>query len=350
MKMILNLALPASLLLAGLVSSAAEPVDPSRSVVTQIAPDASRLSISEPRFRVIGYLGSRASLDAVPFEKLTHVNYAFLIPNDDGTFRKFSAASHLKETVRRAREAGVKVLISVGGWGWERQFEAMAEAPAKRAVFVRELLAFVKDHDLDGTDIDWEYPRPGGSAKNFLALMKELRVDLPTHKLLTAAVAALGKNADGIPDEALALLDFINLMAYDGPAGAHSSMEFAAASIDYWHARGLPPEKLVLGVPFYSRPGEVPYRKLVQADPSASNKDLSSYNGIEQNYNGIPTIQAKTRLAIKRGSGVMFWTLENDSDDDLSLLNAIFQTADGSLKTPAEKERWDRPVSRGSSK
>jgi len=350
MKIILSLTLPAGFLLAVLVSSAAEPVDPRRSAAATAAQDASRPAINETRFRVIGYLGSRASLDAVPFEKLTHVNYAFLIPNDDGTFRKFSAAAHLKETVRKASEAGVKVLISVGGWGWERQFEAMAEDSAKRAVFVRELLAFVKDHDLDGADIDWEYPRPGRSAQNFMALIKELRAGLPTHNLLTAAVAALGRNADGIPNESLTLLDFINLMAYDGPAGAHSSMEFATASIDYWHARGWPPEKLVLGVPFYSRPSGVPYRKLVKADSSASNRDLTSYNGIEQNYNGIPTIQAKTELAIKRASGVMFWTLENDSNDDLSLLNAICQTVDGSLKTPAGKERRDRPVSQESTK
>jgi len=339
-----NLTLLAGFCLLVLSCSAAVLVGTNRSTTAPASNGLPFFTVTEHRFRVIGYLGGGALLEAIPFEKLTHVNYAFLIPNDDGTFHSFAARSHLRETVRRAHEKGVTVLISVGGWGWDAQFEAMAASPAKRAVFVRQLLAFIGDYHLDGADIDWEYPHPGQSAQNFLALIKELRAGLPLHKLLTAAVAALGKNADGIPEESIALLDFLNLMAYDGPVGKHSSMEFATASIDYWHGRGLPPEKMVLGLPFYSRPSEVPYRKLIQADPSAANRDFTSYNSIQQNYNGIPTIQAKTRLAIAKASGVMFWTVENDSNDDLSLLSAICQTADARSKTTADKEQ---PENRG---
>jgi GH18 family chitinase len=44
------------------------------------------------------------------------------------------------------------------------------------------------------------------------------------------------------------------------------------------------------------------------------------------NYNGIPTIQQKTRLAMERAGGVMIWALDHDSHNETSLLNAIFQT------------------------
>ena len=128
-------------------------------------------------------------------------------PNDDGTFHNFATPLHLQQAVRRAHEKGVLALISVGGWGWHTQFKAMAASPAKRAVFVRQLLTFISDYRLDGADIDWEYPDPGQSAQNFLALIKELRAGLPRNKLLTAAVAAAGKNADGIPAESFTLLD-----------------------------------------------------------------------------------------------------------------------------------------------
>ncbi len=43
-------------------------------------------------------------------------------------------------------------------------------------------------------------------------------------------------------------------------------------------------------------------------------------------YNGIPTIQAKTRIAMEKASGVMFWALDHDAQGEFSLVNAIYQT------------------------
>jgi hypothetical protein len=53
-----------------------------------------------------------------------------------------------------------------------------------------------------------------------------------------------------------------------------------------------------------------------------------------QFYNGIPTIQAKTSLAMSTGGGIMAWDLSQDSHcptggctadaPDLSLLSAIY--------------------------
>jgi chitinase len=277
-------------------------------------------------FRVIAYLTDAAIPEIVPYEKLTHINYAFLIPNDDGTFKAFTGKSQLERVVSRAHEKDVKVLISVGGWGWDKEFASLAASSEKRAVFVRDLVQFVQDYHLDGADIDWEYPQTGIDSQNFLALITELRAALPKESLLTAAVAALGENADGISAEALALMDFVNLMVYDGDPAYHASMDYAQNSMAYWQGRGLPPEKTVLGVPFYGKPNFIPYKKLIEADPAAAQTDFFDYNGVKQNYNGLPTIRAKTRLALEKGSGIMFWTLEYDSTNDLSLLSAIDQT------------------------
>ena len=76
-------------------------------------------------------------------------------------------------------------------------------------------------------------------------------------------------------------------------------------------------------MPFYARPIEVPYGKIIQADPQAAQLDSILYEGEHIYYNGIPTIQAKTRLAKQRASGVMFWKLENDASGELSLVRAI---------------------------
>ena len=280
------------------------------------------------QFRVIGYANGAIIVETVQFDYLTHINYAFLIPNEDGTFASLPNAWKLERLVEQAHTHGVQVLISVGGWGWDDQFEALAADPQKRAVFVSELLSFVTQYNLDGADIDWEYPDPGQSAHNFLALMTELRQALP-HKLLTIAAVALGDTGAGIPAEAFPLLDFVNIMAYDGSGENHSSMQYARDALDYWLGRGLPPEKTVLGVPFYARPDGTPFYRLVQNDPAAAYLDSFDYYGTLLNYNGIPTLQAKTNLALERGSGIMIWSLEHDAAGELSLLAAINRALHG---------------------
>jgi chitinase len=119
------------------------------------------------------------------------------------------------------------------------------------------------------------------------------------------------------------LVDFLNVMAYDGPGLSHSPYSYAEQSLAYWSTRGLPRDKMVLGVPFYSRPTEVPYRKLVAANAAAPNADELDYNGTTVNYNGISTIKAKTELALSRAAGIMAWSLAQDTTDSMSLLAAI---------------------------
>ena len=304
----------------------AMPTDPPTSTPAPAATTEPTATPVPAPFRVVGYATDATVLATLQFGKLTHINYAFLIPNADGTFARMANLWKLDELAATAHTHGVQVLISVGGWGWDEQFETLAADPAARAAFVAGLVEFVAAHNLDGADIDWEYPDAGQSSENFLALMSELRAALPAGKLLTAAVVALGEHGAGVPEEAFALMDFVNLMAYDGGGDNHASMEYAEASLDYWQGRGLPVEKTVLGVPFYSRPNGVPYRTLVADDPAAAEADTAEYMGGTVNYNGLATMRHKTQLALERASGVMIWALDQDTQDATSLLNAIDET------------------------
>ncbi len=279
-------------------------------------------------FRVIGYATDASIPEIIQYDKLTHINYAFLIPNEDGTFAPMSNVWKLDAIVTSAHQHGAKVLISVGGWGWDAQFEALAADPAARARAIEFMVNFIEEKNLDGVDMDWEYPDAGESSQNFLKLMTELRAALPEGKLLTAAVVSGGDfYGAGIPVESFGLMDFVNLMAYDGDD--HGTMAQAESSLDYWLGRGLPAEKAVLGLPFYSRPSEVPYREVVAANPDASQIDDLDHFGTPNVYNGVPTIQAKTRLAMERASGVMFWNLDHDAQGELSLLSAINAVVEG---------------------
>lgn len=282
------------------------------------------------QFRVIGYVtDTGAQLSDEQLDQLTHVNYAFALPRRDGTLNEIANPWKLRDYVERAHARGIAVLISVGGWGWDEEFEELAAASASRAQFVADVTGMVEEYGLDGADIDWEYPDPGASADAFISLMAELRAALPADMLLTAAVAAVGPGADGVLPATFGSVDFLNVMAYDGGGSAHSPMAYAEEALDYWADLGLPADKTVLGVPFYARPAEVSYRQLVEADPTAAEVDEIEWVGIPVNYNGQVTMRAKTELAMDRGSGIMIWTVADDTADDTSLLRTIRATIAG---------------------
>ncbi len=277
-----------------------------------------------PPFRIVAYATEGIIEGLIPYDKLTHINYSFLTPNNDGTFNSISNSWKLKLIVQNAHKHNVKVLISVGGWGWDNEFEKVAADPSLRSAFVQNLKAFVDEYQLDGMDMDWEYPDSGQSSLNFLALMREIHAAMPD-KLLTSAVVAYGDDHGlGIPQESFEVMDYVVIMAYSGKD--HGMMEQFNKSMAYWDARGLPREKIVIGLPFYSEPSGVSFAKLVQADPAAAQVDSFKYLGSMEYYNGIPTIQTKTQFALENAGGVAFWTLDHDAQGEFSLVNAIYQT------------------------
>jgi GH18 family chitinase len=313
-------------LTAVLLTSCSASATPIASTATALRPEPTVMPSPAPasQFIILAYATDGIFADIIPYDKLTHLNYSFLTPKADGTFNPINNAWKLKQIVKDAHEHNVRVCISVGGWGWDDQFEELAANPETRSTFVKNLKAFVDEYRLDGVDMDWEYPDQGESSENFLALIKELRAAMPG-KLLTTAVVSYGDdNGLGVPDESFELFDFVNIMTYDGPD--HGTMEQFERGLAYWSGRGLPREKIVMGAPFYGDPN-LPYYKIVQADPSAAQTDSFDYYGTTYHYNGIPTMQAKTRIAMENAGGMMFWALDHDAQGDLSLVNAIYETA-----------------------
>ena len=297
----------------------------SAAVAPTVSPSPTPLARTQP-FKVVGYVTPAANIDEIDFSLLTHINYSFLIPRANGTTRPFGAPNHLRKVVAQAQKHDVKVLIAVGGWGWDKEFETLAADPAIRAKLAKRVAEFCAAYQLDGIDIDWEYPNAGASAAHFAALAIALRSALPAGALVTAAVLADATDAVGISTDAVGHLDFINLMAYDGPRTNHSSYAMAERSIATWLARGIHPDKLVLGVPFYARPGGASYRTLLANDAATASGDRILFKGVEQNYNGPATIRRKTELALQLAGGIMIWELSKDARGSDSLLRVIGET------------------------
>jgi len=254
------------------------------------APRQAGTPASPPRPAVIGYLFPQdAVIDPATLaaDKLTHVNYAFANVRDGRVVEGFAHDAdnfRILGEVRRAHPH-LRILVSVGGWTWSGGFSDAALTPESRRVFVTSAVAFVRRHDLDGFDVDWEYPGQRGNGnvhrpedrENFTALMADLRAALDAdgtqrgrRLLLTFAAGASSSFIEHTEmDKVQASVDFVNLMTYDfrvaqvEPVAGHHANLFPQPlddkqrsgdrSVREFLAAGVPAGKLVLGVPFYGR-------------------------------------------------------------------------------------------------
>lgn len=291
-------------------------------------------------FRSVGYMPSwSGSVNSIQYSKLTHINYAFALPNSNGTLQAIPDTAKLSSLVSQGHSNGVKVSLAIGGWndGNDSAFEALAANSGSRTTFVNSVMNAINQHNLDGVDIDWEYPDPGASGDNYRLLMQQLSNTLHAQgKLLTAAVVSEGGTANGVQPAVFGYVDFLNIMAYDG-GSPHANYDWSINAANFWKSRGLPASKTVLGVPFYSRPNYMTYAQFVAMDPANANRDCVTVSGAQQCYNGIPTIKRKTQWAMANAGGIMNWELSQDTSGSTSLVSAIYEVASGGTPPPGGK-------------
>ncbi len=198
--------------------------------------------------------------ETIDYSKYTIINYAFLYPLEDGTititdpwgdknlllgtinwalaplgydseFELGNPAYHHPNTslIHHAHLNNVPVMISIGGWTLSNDFSTIAADPIKRSNLAHSCNELVRVYNIDGIDIDWEYPGfadHGGTPDdiyNYTLLLQEIRDSLDVAEdefsknlMLTAAFGAAPDKMDDIEwDQMIEILDYINLMSYD---------------------------------------------------------------------------------------------------------------------------------------
>ncbi|GAB6020734.1 hypothetical protein CHUAL_003398 [Chamberlinius hualienensis] len=176
----------------------------------------------------------------------------------------------------------LKIMLAVGGWNFgSKPFREMTETVFKMTTFVYDAVEYLRKLQLDGLEINWEYPRGEDEKNKYTELLKELKDafegEAKVHKvprlLLSAAVPANSDVVEAGYDvpEISKLLDIINVMTYDfhglweNQVGHNSPLKplESAGAYDYkltveygasiWVKLGAPKHKLMIGTPTYGR-------------------------------------------------------------------------------------------------
>ncbi|MEX0361197.1 MAG: glycoside hydrolase family 18 protein, partial [Allomuricauda sp.] len=184
---------------------------------------------------VMGYYVPEADYrpDQLPLDQLTHIIFSFTnVIDGEMKFRNEESGEKLKALVaQREKHPHIKIMIACGGWGADG-FSDMAHTPENRKKFVESAVAFNKAYELDGLDMDWEYPAipaAGTGARpedkqNFTLLMKELREGLNTldrKQTLTFASAGWQRYYNNVELlEVMKHVDYMNIMTYDQVGGS----------------------------------------------------------------------------------------------------------------------------------
>ena len=223
-------------------------------------------------------LGNPENLDPT---YLDAVIYAFVEITPEGEL-SVPSPRYLNQMISlREIKSSLKVIAAIGGWAAEG-FSDAALTPQSRYNFARNVQEFVNDYNLDGIDLDWEYPGSSASGiksrpedrENFTLLLTALRDVLGPDKWIS--VAGTGDNAyinrSAEIDKIAPLIDYFNLMSYDFTAGEtgnlgrrhqanlyDSDLSISGYSVDSMVNNlinaGMPASKIALGVPFYGRLG-----------------------------------------------------------------------------------------------
>lgn len=321
-------------------------------------------------FRVIGYYcGTTIPIDSFETEKLTHLIFSFgnLRENHFAINSATDSATIKRMVELKSKNPGMKVMLSLGGWGGCATCSDVFSTSSGRKEFaqsIKEISSFFK---TDGIDLDWEYPAIKGfpehtfrpeDRSNFTLLLKELReVNGPEFEISFAAGGFTSYIDSSVEwKEIIKYVNFINIMSYDlvhgysTTSGHHTPLysttkqtESTDHAVQLLLMLGVPAKKLVIGAAFYGRFFQIkegnevdlhkPCKFLHGFSYKYSSDSLSAENGFEKKWDEVAmapyavnlkrrlvatyddekSIALKTKYAVaNKLGGIMFWQLYDD--------------------------------------
>ncbi len=317
------------------------------------------------------YAGDAVQIDRFNVSQLTHIIYSFthLKGNLLHVENSKDSATIQKLVSLKKRYPGLKILLSMGGWGGCETCSAVFNTEEGREQFASSSKSLLQYFGADGIDLDWEYPAIEGypqhqflpqDKQNFTQLISEMRKQFGSRYEISFAAGGFAtyilKSVEW--DKIMPLLNRVNLMTYDlvngyaTVSGHHTPLystpqqrESIDNAIHMLDSLGVPLSKLDIGAAFYAR-----IFKLKDTLQNGLYQPCTFYKGLDYNrfkdsilantdyvYHWDSTAAApyyfnakekllvsfddkrsmteKTKYAIAKGlDGIMFWELTNDTD------------------------------------
>jgi len=221
------------------------------------------------------YWVSTYRADKIPYNKLTHICHAFVQPQANGSL--VAPSGYLEPAlITYAHNAGVKVLVSIGGADEvaRQNFTTIAASASLRTAFANAVESFCRTYGYDGADIDWEFPQNATDRTNQNLLIQAVRdkfnssfAPAPSWEITMAVSPGNWYGQWNDYSYLNNVISFYNLMTYDyhGEWSAHSGHNsplyrgtdpLDGENIDWSNnymtvTRGVPASKMNLGIPFY---------------------------------------------------------------------------------------------------
>lgn len=291
-------------------------------------------------YRTVGYILGRTvndseNMDAVP-STLTHVLFAFASVNDDPVPRLTEDDAKALEKLSaymRENMPSAKLMLSINGTGMCNA----TRTSAKRAQLIAGLAELKEQYDLDGFDVDWEYPnRPSNKhcihdASDYAALLEDMREAFGKDTLLSIAMCGSITYMNDLNRARMAkTLDFVNVMTYDLSLRNHCKLSDTAMSMFNASLAGFKKSQLNLGLPFYERCKDADYdykeydelmQMIEDGEIKLQVKDdfcFANYEGHRLSFDDRDHLMKKVELVKKRGYGGVFcWHLGCNMDGSL---------------------------------
>ena len=338
----------------------------------------------------------------IPSGALSHLIYAFLRFDQNNKLATRTEDTLFPSTYAamvqvQQRSPGLRLIAGIGGGGsYSDYFPTATASESSREVAAQSIVDFFGTHPgLDGVDLDWESPANPTQRSQLTAFVTKLRAKLDglstttgkrySISLATTSIVDCGNVPSICIDAQLdttavtPLIDFYNVMTYSmtgswtgntqhhaalvarpdvdhfasqqSPGFANSGVNAVAA----YRARGVPANKLNLGVPFYGvqfcgvpagttnglfqtfNPGlsdpagcageaQINYRDIITRYTAAAgwqdNLDViakgswlfNAAQGKLISYESPASLAAKRDWANQNGVGLMIWDLGADTD------------------------------------